>query len=151
MDYRLLCNQKKSEALKKYYVAIAMLAFMGACSSNSTDNKDKDAKAAAPPATAPAPAANDLSANPDYQKGLALIAGSDCLTCHKVGEKLTGPAYRDVANKYENTEANITMLAGKIIKGGQGVWGTIPMTPHAQLSQADAEQMVKYILLLRNK
>lgn len=132
--------------MKKYYVAIAMLAVMGACSSNSTTEK-KDA-----PATAtPAPAANDLSANPDYQKGLELIAKSDCLTCHKISEKLTGPAYRDVANKYENTDENITMLAGKIISGGQGVWGTIPMTPHAQMSEADAKQMAKYILLLRNK
>jgi cytochrome c len=133
--------------LKKYYVAIAMLAFMGACS--TTGNKDKNAKDTI--AAAPAPAANDISANPDYQKGLELIAKSDCLTCHKVNDKLTGPAYRDVANKYENNSANVTMLAGKIIKGGQGVWGTIPMTPHAQMNEADAEQMAKYILLLRNK
>jgi len=129
--------------LKKYYVAIALFAFIGACSSNSTENKD--AKAAAPAA------ANDLSANPDYQKGLELIAKSDCLTCHKVNEKLIGPAYRDVAAKYENTDANVALLASKVLKGGSGVWGAIPMTPHAALSEADAKQMVKYILLLRNK
>ena len=132
--------------MKKYYVAIALLAFMGACSSNNTANKD--AKTTAPVA---APAANNLSSNPDYQKGLELIAKSDCLTCHKVGEKLTGPAYRDVANKYESTDENISLLVGKIIKGGQGVWSAIPMTPHPTLSEADAKQMVKYILLLRNK
>lgn len=93
--------------------------------------------------------AADVSENPDYKKGLVLIAGSDCLTCHKIEEKNIGPAYRDVAAKYEPTEANISMLAGKIIKGGKGNWGEIPMTPHPQLSQADAEQMVKYILLLK--
>ncbi len=129
--------------MKKYYVAIALFAFIGACSSNSTENKDAKA-------TAPA-AANDLSANPDYQKGLELVAKSDCLTCHKVSEKLTGPAYRDVAAKYANTDENVTLLAGKVLKGGSGVWGAIPMTPHAALSEADAKQMVKYILLLRNK
>jgi cytochrome c len=91
----------------------------------------------------------DLSSNPDYQKGLELIGKSDCLTCHKVSEKNIGPAYKDVAAKYENTEENVKMLAGKIIKGGQGVWGAIPMTPHTSLSEADAEQMVKYILLLK--
>ena len=128
--------------MKKYYVAIALVVFIGACSNNSTENKD--AKATAPPTVS-----NDLSANPDYQKGLALIAKSDCLTCHKISEKLTGPAYRDVANKYENTDANITLLAGKILKGGAGVWSAIPMTPHAALSEDDAKQMVKYILLLR--
>jgi cytochrome c len=89
------------------------------------------------------------SDNPDYSKGLALVAGSDCLTCHKVAEKNIGPAYQEVAAKYENTDENIAMLAGKIIKGGSGNWGAIPMTPHANLSQDDAEAMVKYILLLK--
>jgi cytochrome c len=89
------------------------------------------------------------SDNPDYSKGLALVAGSDCLTCHKVAEKNIGPAYQEVAAKYENTDENIEMLAGKIIKGGSGNWGAIPMTAHANLSQEDAEAMVKYILLLK--
>ena len=129
--------------MKKYYAAIALMAFIGACGGN---NNKKDEKAAAPAATV-----STLSSNPDYQKGLELIAKSDCLTCHKVSEKLTGPAYKDVAAKYENTDENVAMLAGKVIKGGSGVWGAIPMTPHAQLSEADAKQMVKYILLLRNK
>jgi len=95
----------------------------------------------------------ELSNNPDYQKGLALVANPDnnCLTCHKVDEKLTGPSYRDVANKYANEpETIIPYLAGKIIKGGSGTWGEIPMTPHSGLSQEDAEAMVKYILLLKN-
>jgi cytochrome c len=43
------------------------------------------------------------------------------------------------------------MLAEKVIKGGQGVWGAVPMTPHPALTQADAEQMVKYVMLLKNK
>lgn len=127
--------------MKKYYVAIAFLAVLGACGDNKTENKTGEAAAVS----------TDNSANPDYQKGLELIAKSDCLTCHKVSEKLTGPAYKDVAAKYENTEANVTLLAEKIVKGGQGVWGPIPMTPHATMSEADAKQMAKYILLLRNK
>ena len=96
-------------------------------------------------AVAPKP----LSENPDYQKGLALIAGSDCLTCHKTSEKLIGPAYKDVAAKYEATESNIKMLAGKVINGGSGVWGAIPMTPHPQVKEEDAIAMVKYIMLLK--
>lgn len=131
--------------MKKYYVAIALLVFMGACSNNSSEKKEEKA----PDATAAV--ANDLSKNPDYVKGLELIAKSDCLTCHKVSEKLTGPAYRDVAAKYENTDANVKLLASKVIKGGSGVYGAIPMTPHPTISEADAQQMVKYVLLLRNK
>ena len=128
--------------MKKYLVAIALMVFIGACSSNQSETKT-DASAAAP-----APA-NDLSGNPDYQKGVALIAKSDCLTCHKTDSKLIGPAYKDVAAKYENNDANVAMLASKIIKGGTGVWGQLPMTPHATLSEADAKALAKYVLLLR--
>ncbi|NCI47782.1 c-type cytochrome [Sediminibacterium soli] len=131
--------------MKKYFVAIGLLALITACGGGNDKQATTD-KAAAAPAAAPADA---LASNPDYQKGLELVAKSDCLTCHKVSEKLTGPAYKDVAAKYENTDANITMLAEKIIKGGQGNWGSVPMTPHAALSEADAKQMVKYILLLK--
>jgi cytochrome c len=96
-----------------------------------------------------APKAASIADNPDYQKGLDLISKSDCLTCHKVDEKNIGPAYREIAANYENTEANVKLLAEKIIKGGSGVYGSIPMTPHGGISQADAEQMVKYIFLLK--
>jgi len=89
--------------------------------------------------------------NPDYEKGLNLVAKSDCFTCHKLREAATGPSYGDVAKKYENTEANVEMLADKIIKGGQGVWGQIPMAAHPQVSKEDAKQMVKYILLLKEE
>lgn len=93
----------------------------------------------------------DLSSNPDYQKGLDLVAKSDCLTCHKINEQSTGPAYSEVAAKYAGAaDTTITRVAGKIISGGAGNWGAIPMTPHPQVSQTDAEQMVKYILLLKN-
>lgn len=96
--------------------------------------------------------ANDPSSHPDYQKGLELIAKSDCLTCHKVDEAVTGPSYRDVANKYAGTsDTVVSYLASKIINGGKGNWGEVYMTPHPAVSQEDAEAMVKYILLLKNK
>lgn len=132
--------------MKKYLVIVAALVVIAACNSGSSDTSKTDSGTAT---DAAASSADDLSSNPDYQKGLALIAANDCLTCHKVEEKVTGPAYRDVANKYENTDENVKLLAGKIISGGQGVWGDIAMTPHPALSEADAEQMVKYIMLLK--
>ena len=85
----------------------------------------------------------------ENQKGLELIGANDCTTCHKISEKNIGPAYTDVAAKYEPTQANIDTLVSKIIKGGQGVWGTVPMTPHPALSKEDATEMVKYILALK--
>ena len=83
------------------------------------------------------------------ETGAKLIAGSDCTTCHRDNEKLLGPAYKDVAAKYPNTPANVTMLAKKIITGGSGNWGDVAMTPHPGLSQKDAEEMTRYILSLK--
>lgn len=85
----------------------------------------------------------------DYSSGRILLEKSDCLGCHKLNEKVNGPAYKDVAKKYAYTPANVTMLAGKIKNGGSGNWGTISMSPHPNLSQADAASMVKYILNLK--
>lgn len=99
---------------------------------------------AAKPVTAPA---ND--GNEDVKRGEALISKSDCLACHKVQDKLLGPSYKDVANKYPNNAATIAQLADKIKKGGSGVWGPIPMSPHPALSDDDAKAMVKYILSLK--
>jgi len=93
---------------------------------------------------------DDLSANPDYQKGLAIEAQNDCKTCHGLDEKITGPTFRDIANKYAGMpDTIVSHLAGKIITGGSGVWGEIMMTPHPALSKDDAEAIVKYILLLK--
>ncbi len=127
--------------MKKYLVSLSLLALMAACGGN----EEKKDTAAAPAATA----SDELSSNPDYVKGLELIGKSDCLTCHKVSDKLIGPSYKEVAEKYENTDENITMLAGKIIKGGQGVWGAVPMTGHPGITEDDAKAMVKYIFLLK--
>jgi len=93
----------------------------------------------------------DPSRSAVYQKGLSLVANSDCLTCHKIDEKQTGPSYRDIAKKYAGAPNDvITALAGTIINGGSGNWGNVPMTPHPSLSQDDAETMVRYILELNN-
>jgi cytochrome c len=134
--------------MKKFLVLSCMAAAIYSCGGSEPK---ATATTTEPQAAATTAVADDLSKNPDYQKGLELIAKSDCLTCHKVDEASTGPSYRDVANKYENNAAVIDSLSQKIIKGGSGNWGTIPMTPHATLSADDAKQMVKYVMLLKTK
>ncbi|HET9487807.1 MAG TPA: c-type cytochrome [Chryseosolibacter sp.] len=81
-------------------------------------------------------------------QGKVLVDGSDCKTCHHATNKIVGPPHADVAKKYEFTKANVSYLAGKIIDGGSGVWGEVPMTPHADISKADAEKMAMYVLSL---
>lgn len=132
--------------MKKYFVSVALMALVAACSGGDEKKESKESEASE---TTAAPEVKDVSENPDYKAGLALVAKSDCLTCHKVAEKLIGPAYQEVANKYAGQDTAIAYLSKKIIAGGSGVWGAIPMTPHPQLAHADVEQMVKYILLLK--
>lgn len=87
--------------------------------------------------------------DPIYIKGLEKVKASDCTSCHMVQRKIVGPSYSDVAEKYESTEENVAMLAGKVIAGGVGVWGEVPMPAHPGLSEEDAKDMVRYVLLLK--
>lgn len=76
--------------------------------------------------------------------GQSLIEASDCMACHNADERLIGPSYKEISEKY--SEKDIEILASKIIEGGSGVWGSVPMQPHPQISKADAKKMVEYIL-----
>ncbi len=124
--------------MKKIAIACLALAALVACNSSSS----KDEK--------PGKTTGNINDNPDYQKGLTLVAKNKCLTCHAIDETITGPPYREVAKKYASyPDTIVSHLAGKIISGGNGVWGEIFMTPHPDVSKEDAETMVKYILLLK--
>ena len=127
--------------MKKFLVVFGISAIAFAC--NSSDEKSAEGKKE--DTTAAAPAAPVL---PD-SKGLELIGASDCTTCHKIDQKNIGPAYVDVAAKYENTPAVIDTLVNKVIHGGSGNWGTVAMTPHPTLPEADVREMVKYIMSLK--
>jgi cytochrome c len=155
--------------MKKVLIVFAVMTALYACgggtSESSTPVSNNDAntnsqiggESAAPATTpvvdtaAPAPTADAAApaAAASGKDGKALIEASDCRTCHQDAAKVIGPAYMDVAKKYPSTPANVKMLAGKIIKGGTGVWGEIPMTPHPAVSQEDAEAMVTYILSMK--
>ncbi|MDA8094217.1 MAG: c-type cytochrome [Betaproteobacteria bacterium] len=83
----------------------------------------------------------------------AMMMNSDCFTCHAVDHQLVGPSFREIAQRYHGSAASgatIATLAKKIISGGNGHWnaqtGGMAMTPHPQLSQAQAEAMVKWVL-----
>ena len=81
--------------------------------------------------------------------GEKLIAKGDCIGCHNKTQKVIGPAYVDIAEKYPSNEENINKLADAVINGSKGTWGELPMTPHASLSKDDAKSMVTWILSLK--
>ena len=134
--------------MKKTFFIIACAVFAVACGSNS-ETKTSDTKDTA----ASAPAAS-VTVSPGSEKALELIGSSDCTTCHRL-EKASagsaiGPAYSDVAAKYAPAaDSTVDRLVKKIISGGTGVWGTLPMTAHPALKEADAREIVKYILTLK--
>ncbi|MGA0882210.1 MAG: c-type cytochrome [Burkholderiaceae bacterium] len=79
----------------------------------------------------------------------ALTKKYNCVACHAEGAKKVGPAYKEVGKKYAGKADAEAYLAGKIKSGGKGVWGPVPMPPHPQVSDADAKEIVKYILALK--
>lgn len=134
--------------MKKTLILCSMLAVIIAC--NQSGNQSSGAETTEAPATEQtAEPSTDLSSNPDYIKGLELEAKSDCGTCHKVDDKLVGPSFREIAARYEMNDATIDSLAGKIIHGGAGNWGQVPMTAHPDMPEEDAKAIVKYIMLLK--
>lgn len=80
---------------------------------------------------------------------LALATAKNCMACHGVEKKVVGPSYKDVAAKYAHQKDAADMLALKIIKGGSGAWGPVPMPANAQVSPADAKKLASWILTLK--
>ena len=86
-----------------------------------------------------------LSVTPAFAD-LALATSKNCMACHAVDKKVVGPAYKDVAAKYKGDKTAVDKLATKIIKGGSGAWGAIPMPANPQVSEADAQKLASWVL-----
>lgn len=80
---------------------------------------------------------------------LELAQSKNCLACHAVDKKLVGPAYKDVANKYRGEKGAVDKLAQKIMKGGSGVWGPVPMPANTQVNEAEAKKLAAWVLSLQ--
>ena len=78
-----------------------------------------------------------------------LAQKKNCMACHAVATKVIGPAYKDVAAKYAGQKDAADKLAAKVMKGGTGVWGNIPMPANPQVTEAEAKQLVGWILTLK--
>ena len=76
----------------------------------------------------------------------ALATSKNCMACHAVDKKLVGPSYKDVAKKYMGQKDAADKLAAKIMKGGSGVWGAIPMPANPQVNEADAKKLAAWVL-----
>lgn len=75
-----------------------------------------------------------------------LAKAKNCLACHSVTARIVGPAYQDVAAKYAGQASAEDTLVQKVLKGGAGVWGQIPMPPNSQVTESEARRLVKWVL-----
>ncbi|CAN5128124.1 hypothetical protein BH09BAC6_BH09BAC6_28240 [soil metagenome] len=144
--------------MKKVLVVLGVCAVLAACGGNSkTGSGSGDSTAAANQTAKQSESNADTNANKTGTEkgggalapGAKLMASFDCNTCHKENDKVIGPALKDIAAKYPATEANIDTLANKVIRGGSGNWGTVPMAAHPTIPVTDVKEMVKYILSLK--
>ena len=84
--------------------------------------------------------------SPPALADMALATTKNCMACHAVDKKLVGPSYKDIATKYSGQADAVDKLASKVVKGGSGVWGPVPMPANAQINDADAKKLVTWIL-----
>jgi cytochrome c len=80
---------------------------------------------------------------------LELARQKNCMNCHAIERKVVGPAFRDVARRYAGKPEVAAMLAEKIVKGGGGAWGPVPMAANPQLKAAEARQLAEWVLTVK--
>lgn len=123
--------------MKKFFLAGSLVLLVFSCSKKGT-----------PVESSPSPGTSDArNTSAGYLSGEQMIETLDCSGCHSVTEKMVGPSYREIAAKY--TDKDTELLASKIIEGGSGVWGNVPMPAHPQISKEDAGKIVQYIVSLK--
>ena len=79
----------------------------------------------------------------------ALAKSKNCMACHAIDKKLVGPAYKDVAKKYAGQKDAEATLVTHVLKGSKGIWGPIPMPANANVNEAEAKQLVAWVLSLK--
>ena len=78
-----------------------------------------------------------------------LAQKKNCLACHAADKKVIGPSYKDVAAKYAGQKDAADKLAQRILKGGSGAWGAVPMPANPQVSEAEAKQLAAWVLTVK--
>ena len=78
-----------------------------------------------------------------------LAKKSNCILCHQLDKKGMGPAMKEVAKKYKADADGAKKIEGVIKNGSKGAWGeNSVMAAQAQVNEADAQALAKWILSL---
>ncbi len=90
-----------------------------------------------------------MGATPAAFASAELAQQKTCMACHAIDKKIVGPSYKDVAAKYAGQADAVDKLAAKIMKGGSGVWGAVPMPANPKVSPAEAKQLAVWVLTVK--
>ncbi|MEL7339932.1 MAG: PKD domain-containing protein, partial [Bacteroidota bacterium] len=83
--------------------------------------------------------------------GKELVQTYGCIACHAVNQKIQGPSYQEVSERYQDREDNIAYISNKIRNGGNGLWGGNAMPAQTQVSEEDARKIAIYLLSLASE
>lgn len=81
--------------------------------------------------------------------GEKLVKENDCSSCHAANSQSVGPSYAAIAKRYAGQPNAIGKLTARVRKGGSGDWGDVAMTPHPDLTDAQAKQMLTWVLSVK--
>ncbi len=141
--YAVRVNDREDGSLQNGRIAARRVAVTG---EYLKDGLSKDG-----PEGEPSAALQAASTSAAHDAGRRLIAAGTCLSCHQLDRKSIGPTYTAIAQRYHSDSSAMTRLVSKIRGGGSGVWGEVTMPGHPQLTEAQASQMVGYILSLADE
>ncbi len=79
----------------------------------------------------------------------ALATAKACMSCHSVAKKVVGPSFKEIAARYANDKGAADRLAIKIVKGGGGSWGALPMPANNQVTPEEAKRLSTWVLSLK--
>ena len=130
----------------KYEIEFLQLAYCNIFLITCTDNGNKTSHST----TIQQAAAEPVNISTSFELP-TIFSKYDCGSCHRLNEKLQGPSYEEIAAKYYAQTTAVNYLSDKIIKGGSGVWGSVPMNAHPAMPAADATELATYILSLHQK
>ena len=93
-----------------------------------------------------APLLLTLCATAQANDGDTLLQNNGCLSCHAKAEKVVGPSYLSIAEKYKGDKDAVASLVQSIQNGSKGKWGRVPMPPHSSISQDDLKALARHVL-----
>lgn len=85
----------------------------------------------------------------DVAAVVELAKTTGCYSCHANAEKVVGPSFAAIAERYAGDKDAVATIAQSIQNGSRGKWGRAPMPGHSSLSATDLKLMSEWVLSIK--